>query len=593
MDEQPRVLSAYGNKRIKRRRPRGNVFLKVLLIAAGSVLLLTAAASVLFWNYLGKCQERSADDYVRNIVARTNEEGWRQILRQYFPESYPAYENGAELAYKIISPHFRVGKVTFLRQPEEKKPTYMLFSDGRRFAVMTVEEGKGKSGPQISSVKFDTGFVDEVVFPVTEIVCPEKAVLSVNGVEVSAGSLSTEACAYPELSPGEISAGPACLSYRFGDIWFAPGVSCTLDGSVLELVADEENRFYYFRFPESAMHSLKVTVPAGVTAYVGGTALTEEWAASEPKTGELGKLDDGGTGTLPMLTVWTVGGLFGETTVSASVYGKDVKLLSSENRNYVFDTPEECKYTVTVIVPKGADVTINGRAVSQSSKQELTLADIGLLGTVFGTYRVSELAAVPESVPAFDRYVVSGYLALPTVSAVLNGTKLEPCTQTVNAYDARWEFDYLLTDQALIDPARVTAAEQFLSTYVKYVCDGGSVGNPDNAQTFENNYSELLSKMMNGTSGYLSVMESYRDVNRMPHYSSFTLSGLATENYIAYTASSVSCRITCQVLRTMTVVNADGTTENVGSAINVSMDVLQVLYNGEWRIWGFGYSNGQ
>ncbi len=594
MNEEPRRLSAYGNKKARRRKPRRYRFVKGLAVYLSVLVVLLAAFAAVFWKYLDLRAERSADAFVEKLASGTEPDGWKQLLRQYLPATYPGYENAAELAYTVLAPSFTVGRVTWLPCATAESRSYMLFSGGRRFAVLALRDASGsRTGLaewEIDSITFDLGYFSSVEFPLTTVVMPAGASLSVNGVYPAAPSAGSGPHAYPALSAGETGEGPACVAWYFDDIWFAPELSCTLYGEPLELVRSDTDRFYYFRFPERDTHSISVTVPAGVTATVGGKVLTEEWASLSVKEGELGDLDDGGTGTLPMLNIWTVDGLFADTPVAAEVYGESVRLLSSEGYHYVFDTPDACKYKVSVTVPAGAEVRVNGREPDPSTGTRLSASESGVGNTAFGRYDVADLAAVPEAVPAFDRYELTGYLALPNVTVYSGGVELQPCSHTVDEYDAVWEYDYLPSPQEKISASRVAAAQDFVNAYMKYICDGGAWNDPSNSETFNSNYENLKSLMIMGTSGYVSVMESYRTVNMLPHYDSFSLSGLSSDSYVAYTDSCVSCRITCQVLRTVKRTGPDGSVTETADNLSVSMMVLQILYRGEWRVWGFVYN---
>ena len=593
MNEEPRRLSAYGNKRARRRKPKRNRFLKAVTVFASVLILLAAAGAVVFWNFLKLYSVHSPDVFVENLVSHTDRDGWRQLLRQYLPGTYPDYEKSAELAYGVLAPQFDVGKVTWFPYEEGEGRSYMLFSDGKRFAVLNLKDVSGTRVGlyewQIGSIEFDIGYFSAVDFPLTKIVMPAGASLCVNGVYPAAPSAGAENCDYPALSPGESHDSPLCVRWTFDDLWFEPELSCTLYGGELELVRNDEAREYYFKFPEKDTHSLTVTVPSGVSASVGGKILTKEWASLTEKEGELGELDDGGTGTLPMLSVWTVEGLFYDTQVEAEVYGEKLKLLSSANYNYVFETPDSCKYRITVTVPAGSEVTVNGRTQPRSASSPLPISESGIGNTALGRYDVADLAAVPEAVPQFDRYELTGYLALPYVSVRIGGETVEPCFHKVSEYDAVWEYDYLPSPQERVSAARVDSAQDFVKAYVKYICDGGAWHDPSNSETFNFNYEQLKSMMIMGTSGYLSVMESYREVNMMPHYDSFSLSGLSSDSYVEYTESCVSCRVTSQVLRTVRKTSGDGTVTETADNMEISMMVLQILYKGEWRVWGFIY----
>ena len=388
---------------------------------------------------------------------------------------------------------------------------------------------------------------------------------------------------YPALSIAEKGHDVApCDIYVFNDVYFLPELSATLEGAslVCEQMGEGE---YFFYYPESAMHSISVTVPVGVDAYVSGIKLTEEWASRTEIDGELGALDDGGTGTLPRLSVWTVGNLFGEVEVEAKIGETEVALLSNEGGNYKFDTPAECKYTLTVILPTGAELFVNGKAIAANDKTSATAEDIAYGFTALGRYEVSELGVIEGGVPNFDKYTLTGYLAEPNVTAKLGGIELPLAGKSVSGYEMRCDFDYTAGD--VFDAERIAAAEKFAESYLAYICGGGAWQDPANEKAFNDNYNAIKAQMIEGTAGYVGVMESYRDVNQMPKYDSFTVDSKTATDLVAYTEKSLSCRVEFSVTRTRTVEGVQQTDTLTGS-----ISVLQVLYKGEWRVWSFVYS---
>lgn len=613
-----RPRTAYDTAKVRRRKPKRHRFLTAMLIYAAAAILIIGTLTCVGWKYIGLRTDDSAETFINDLVLNTDNDGWRQLLRQYFDETYTGCDDGEKLAEEVIAPDFSVGKVTFLRYilPEGQNVTatlpdtgiktdqtinadfsgegktigkedvsYILFSDGTPFALLKLsDEGKKALGLgewKIGWISFFADYYLDGDFPVTTVTLPENAQLYINGKK-NGSNPSVTGVGYPDITPAEANSSPACVTYHFRDLYFTPELTAELEGEQLELVSDDGSRNYYFRFPEKAVHSLSVTVPESVTARVGGEVLTEEWAERTTVEGELGDLDDGGTGTRPILNVWTVKGLFGDPEVTADVYGKPLKLLSSEGGNYVFETPAECKYTVTVIVPHGASVTVNGKTATASDLDPAGVSadELGHGSTALGKYQVSELAALPDIIPSFDKYVLTGYLAMPNVTAAMGEKTLVPCGTTANEYDLLWEYDYDASGE--FDEERKADAVSFVGEYIKYLCDGGAWDDPENQETFDANYKALKDRMIPGTTGYVGVMESYRTVNKMPHYERFTADKKETGEYVVYSEGCVSCRVSYSVTRERT---ADG--QSVTDVLEGSIKVLQVKYKDEWRVWGF------
>ena len=574
----------------RRRHPKANALLKGLIAYFSAAVLIIGIFTVVMWRIFEIREAARADLFVENYIAEKDIEGWRQQLRLNLPNTYPEYEDASKLAYDVLSPVFELGEITYLRRitPSADGGTvYELFSDGVHFAALVLSDnsvGLFSTGEwQALRVEFDITYFDSVEFPEYRIILPAGASLKVNGADIEASMKEKRGCAYPALSVAEAGHDVApCDVYVFNDVYFTPELSAMLEGEELtcEQIGEGE---YFFYYPESAMHSIRVTVPVGVDAYVSGIKLTEEWASREEIDGELGALDDGGTGTLPRLSVWTIDKLFGEVEVEAKIGENPVALLSSDGGNYKFDTPSECKYTMTVILPMGAELLVNGKAIAADQKSAATAEDIAYGFTALGRYEVSELGVIEGAVPNFDKYVLTGYLAEPNVTAKMDGKELPLAGKSVEGYAVRCDFDYSAGDT--FDAERIATAEKFAESYIAYLCGGGAWKNVENEKTFNDNYNALKAQMIEGTAGYIGVMESYRDVNLMPKYDSFTLDSKTATDLVAYTDKSLSCRVEFSVTRTRTVDGVAATDTLTGS-----ISVLQVLYGGEWRVWSFVYS---
>ena len=576
----------------KRRHPKTNGLLKALIVYFCIGFLIVSSLTVVFWRFIEINEAGKAEVFVEGFIEEKDIEAWRQQLRLNLPKTYPAYEDASKLAYDVLSPVLELGEITYLRRitpSEEGYPVWELFSDGVRFASLVLRDASvGLFTPgewEAARVEFDIAYFREVGFPEYTVILPKGATLTVNGAEIDPSMKKKFTVPYPALSIAERGHDVApCDIYIFNDIYFIPELSATLDGESLKCEQNGDDEWFFY-YPESATHSISVTLPVGVDAFVSGIKLSEEWASREEIDGELGALDDGGTGTRPRLSVWTVDNLFGEVEVEARIGEAPVALLSNEGGNYKFDTPAECKYTVTVVAPSGAEIFVNGRAISQDTRipEGASAEDIAYGFTALGRYEVSELGVIDGALPDFDKYIITGYLAEPNVTAKFKGEDLPLAGKSVAGYEVRCDFDYSAGDT--FDAERIAAAERFAESYLAYICGGGAWNDPANEKAFNDNYNALKAQMIEGTAGYVGVMESYREVNLMPKYDSFVIGDKKAVDLVAYTKNSLSCRVEFSVTRTRTVDGAEQTDTLTGS-----ISVLQVLYKGEWRVWSFVYA---
>ena len=575
----------------RRRHPKSHGLLKGLLAYFSAALLVIGILIVVSWRFAEIREGSRAELFVDNFIAESDLASWQQQLRLNLPKTYPEYEDASRLAYEVFSPAFELGEITYLRRISpsvEGYPVFELFSDGEHFAALVIKDtsiGLFSMGEwEIERIEFDFEYFDHVDFPEYRIILPEGAELTLNGIRIEPERKEKYNVVYPALSLVEAGHDVAsCDLYIFNDVYFLPKLEASLNGVSLTLAESEGNEFFFY-YPEDATHVVNVIVPVGVDAYVSGILLTEEWARRSEIDGELGDLDDGGTGTLPRLSVWTVENVFGEVEVEAKIGDKQVELLEHDNGTYKFATPDECKYVLTVILPAGAELFVNGKAISSDKKESggATAEDIAYGFTALGKYEVSELGVIEGAVPSFDKYILTGYLAEPNITAKMGGAELPLAGKSLDGYNLRAEFDFSAGDT--FDADRIAAAEKFAEAYIAYICGGGAWNDPENEKAFNENYNALKAQMIEGTAGYVGVMESYREVNMMPKYDSYKIDSKGSTNLVAYTEKSLSCRVEFSVTRTRTL---DGTEQT--DTLTGSISVLQVLYRGEWRVWSFVY----
>lgn len=588
-----RAADKYDPERFKgrRRHPRNRFFLKSMIIYVSIAFLIIGAAACIGWKYAPLLYGSSPDKFVESFTSTTTQDGWKQHLRIQLPNTYPKYEDAALLAYEVLSPEFNVGEVTYIRYAARQgAPEYELFSDGKPFATMTLKDvSEGAfSLPvwDIEVIDFHISFFENINFRHLAVTVPTGASLMINGIDAVEGNTS-EAVVYPEISPAEAQSDVApCTKHVFDDIYYQPEISATLNGVSLECVKTNEEE-YYFKYPSDSTHSITVTAPAGMTVLVGDTALDESWASKTQIDGELGELDDGGSGTLPKLNVWTVDGLFATPSVRGEVYGNAVPLKTETESEYVFTVPAECKYTITLILPAGAEATVNGKPLDATSKaaEGASAEELGTGMTFLGKFGVTELSVVPDAVPAFDKYVITGYLAMPKITAKLGDTELVEAGVRVNEYDVLWEFDYPIGEKP--DEERMNSSKKFANAYIEYICDGGAWDHPENSKAFNENYEALLSSMVEGTAGFMGIMQSYGAVYKLPPSSSYKIESISVTDAITYTPSCISTQVRYTLNRTA-MLNG----ESVTATYEGSIMVLQVLYGNEWRVWSFFIVDG-
>ena len=577
----------------KRRHPKRHIFLKGMIIYSVLMLVIIAVLACVGWKYASLRDDMLPEREIEKIIEKNDLSGWRQLLLTELPKTYPAYEDGARLAREVLADRLEVGEVTYLKYAatDRKNPVFLLLSDGIPMAEVTLrcddERFFGVGEWDIAAVSFRQSFFESlgVEFRTVTVAAFEGSILSVNGCTIDRSS-AEEGGRYPALLPCEEarSSEVPCDIYTLEGIYYEPEISATLNGSTLTvLTAADGTR--YFSPGEGMTNSVSVTVPSGVTVSLNGVNTDKSWAQHSYTDGTLGALDEGGDGTPQLLEVWRVDGLFFTPEITAQYSGKPLNLLSEDNGHYVFETPDECRFTLVVLAPRGAVVTVNGRTLDSASAVPggASLADLEGGMTLPGLYGVSGFEA-NSVVPAFDKYIVSGFLAHPTVTASLEGAELMIADDRTEGYFITAEFDIptadVPSDSSLT--SLLEAATAFAENYFDYISCGGNMGN--NYAAFDESYGVMLGTLERGTPAFLRLMESYASVYRSPAYSSHEAERTAPTAITKYSENCISVEIEYSLLL------KNGTDADAAAEPDKrfgTLEVLMVNKNGTWRVLSY------
>jgi len=108
---------------------------------------------------------------------------------------------------------------------------------------------------------------------------------------------------------------PCEVTYRIDGMFGGAEVKADLDGTVLELIENDNN--YSFAYPEEAKYSISVRVPKGSTLYIGEQKVDESRIHSEIDMPRLEGLESY-IGELPKMTLYSFDGLYIMPSFSAS-----------------------------------------------------------------------------------------------------------------------------------------------------------------------------------------------------------------------------------------------------------------------------------
>ncbi len=537
----------------RRRHPKRHVFLKGMIIYSAIVVILIAVLLCIGWKYASLRDDALPERMIELMISRKDKEYWIDLLKNELPRTYPEYEDGTRLANEVLADIYDIGDLTYIKyaaRDDASSPTFLIISDGMPMAEITLKSSSdrlfGLGDWEIDKIDFRRSYFEAkgIAFKTYTISVFEGATLYVNGKTISADT-AEHGGTYPALSRCEMSlaADVRCDVYTLEGIYYEPNITAMLNGCELELMTAADGTVY-FEPTADMIHTVSATVPGGVTVRINGVKATEEWAELTKAEGSSGPLDENGDGSRQVLDVWTFKGLFFDPEITAEYLGTKLEVLSSDGGDYIFDTPDECRFTLTVLAPHGAEITVNGKTLTPSTTAA-TNDDLEGGSTLPGLYGVG-CFKLGNVTPSFDKYTVSGFLVHPVISAVLDGVELPITSDTTYGYYITCEFDIpdtLLSDEAKQDDAVKTAiksAEQFADSYFAYIACGGNMG--ENYTAFDEAYGEMLQILDKKTPAYLRLMEGYAEAYRAGAYSELETSATATA-YTYYAEGYIGIRI--------------------------------------------------
>lgn len=532
-------------KHSRRRHPKRHVFLKGMIIYSVLMIIVIAALMCVGWKYASLRDDAQPERAIEDMIARTDATYWRQLLLNELPKTYPAYEDGERLAREVLADRFTVGELTYIKFAAHTKddlPVFLLISDGKPMAEVTLSSPHdrlfGLGEWEIDSVNFRQSYFEAagVKFSSYTISVFEGATLTVNGVTIDRAAAKTGGI-YPLLNKCEAAkaADLPCDVYTLDGFYYDPQISAAFGSVTLERTSAPDGTVC-FEASESMIRTVSATVPTGVTVRFNGVKAAEDWAQLTHTEGAAGELDNGGTGAGQVLDVWTVSGLFFDPDVTAEYSGVALDVVSHDSGKYIFNTPDECRFTLTVIVPRGAEVTVNGKTLT-SAPQAAALADLSGGGTLPGLYGTDGFSLVSVT-PEFDKYTVTGFLTHPVVTATLGGAALDIAADRTDGYFITCEFDIPATavpDDGIADAslaAAANAAADFAGRYFAYASRGGDMGK--NFTEFDAAYGEILATLTRDTPAYSRLMEGYAAAYRAPSYDKLETEKLTAVGYTVY-----------------------------------------------------------
>ena len=442
----------------KRQRSK-NRFQFGFLLYAAIFLVIGAVALLLLWNFLGDYETSLPETAINGYIDRLPDAFWEDAIREKIGGTVSAFESEDEIAEKTLSAILH-GKRTIVRKTSEgsdEEPVYRVMIGGKELLTMQLTPAEELSfgltswkvkDCTLNREKLPTGTLREYRWTV-----PVRAVLTVNGRRANIDNVYADNLTAREVSDLEPKTKFRMTTYR-AMLYVKPDVTVELDGELLENAGGG-----YYAYPDALWKKdFRVTAPSAVTVYVNGVELTKKYAVS---TVHYAATDLEKTPSATY-TVYELPALSEAPTVTAEAGGKTYSLKCASGM-YTLDYPKELSYTVTVNVPAGTTLTVNGRALDLSYRT----VQNGAISSL------SPHKKFLNPMPTADVYVLSGLFDVPVITAQLGGKVLLVTPEPVSEETPR-ERVYNVSAAPTAEKGKTCSdvAQQYFKAYMTYVLQG-------------------------------------------------------------------------------------------------------------------------
>jgi len=348
------------NIRKKNKSPAFKIgFIIYIAVMAAAI---TAGLAV-FYNFTAAYEKTLPEHEAEKFVSGLGFDSLSRLIE----ECSPYGDNRGELVKGRCREELKGKNIGFrknVREYTDENPVYILSAGGGDFGDITLSKNEkyafGFYTWKIDKAEIYRGFYDRFPYSVT-ITAPAGSVVETDGVP--AGESDIESGYIPNGMLSEFETRLAgkyyYLSYKIGGLIDEVDIKVTLEGAEIPLT-EQNGENYLFEYPAGYPKDYEITVPTGSGLTVNGIPADEKYI--KKIIGQPEKLGAFEKGLGLTETVYLIPGLF-DPPAAEAVYGGAGLDIFENGRTIYFDTPEKTRYNITVSLPEGAALKINGAAV--------------------------------------------------------------------------------------------------------------------------------------------------------------------------------------------------------------------------------------
>lgn len=317
-------------------------FGRALILYTLVLLVIIAAGLAVLWKYLEAYEFTRPENVMEQFEQMANEQYWETAVTSSFVVSPSEFETESGLVEELCLSLLRDGQMSYVEDEAytEAAPVYLVSVNGIelcRVYMSPQEGGEAGFGLQYMSIN-KVELLAEFIAPqsrTVSITAPADAVVTLNGITVGEGYISSEApdaSVLPELEP---EATELLRRYDIPGIYGTVEIAATsAEGETLEAVSSDQDGAV-FPLPEGNL-SVTVYAPEGAVLSVNGVELDESYKTGESVTLALFEGLES-YGTAPAMEAWEVSGLHLEPVISAAAAdGTELSAPYLQDGAYVF-----------------------------------------------------------------------------------------------------------------------------------------------------------------------------------------------------------------------------------------------------------------
>ncbi len=399
------------------------------------------------------------------------------------------FEDGVDIFYLGVANGGEKKGFSFYKKAEEytsSRPVFKLIYGNTEIGKITLEKAAdtaffGLTKWEIEECKIYTE--DFLKNPKTfTVILPSSATLMIGDAEVSDEYITSSGQKY-DGSCFLRSENVLCKKYTIEGIYSEPRFRAVLGDKTVELLTYDKNGVLDWYIQEG--NHLILTAPEESSVTLDGKPLNIGYCYKTEPQAEIGVFEEG-LEMPPSDAFYRIEKTDQEPKITVTVASGALETYKSGEK-ILYRYPEGTKRRLTVILPDGASLYING--IEAGGEYQHGREAYSCLSTV-ETY-LSEI-------PGGKKYVIEGLLTLPEVRAELCGTPLKICRHESVGQETRVEF--LGETDAALQEKYSSLAVNYANTYITFTAMG--------AQNLEAHSRAVLDLMLPGSSGYKKIKKA-------------------------------------------------------------------------------------